>query len=310
MEKLIITCAPTGSLTIPTQTPYLPLTPQDIADEAVTAAEAGCAMVHIHARNPEDGRPTSDPEIFREIITRIKARSNVVIGITTGGGSGMTAEERVKVVPILQPELASLNMGPICLNLKGVTKRYKDEDYRYPWEKDYLNGLSGFIQQNTFDSVEVFLKAMNECNTKYECECYDVSHIYNIAYFKKEGFIKSPVLLQFVTGGLGTIGSIPEDILHLKHTADRLLGEDEYKWSIIGAGLNYNHTVPYSIAMGGNVRVGMEDNIFIKRGILAKSNVEFVEKVVRIAHDMDREVATPDEARAILGLKGNKNVNY
>lgn len=308
MEKLIITCAPTGSLTIPTQTPYLPITPQEIADEAVRAAEAGCAMVHIHARDPKNGKPTSDHENFRDIISRIKARSDVVVGITTGGGGGMTAEERVKVIPILKPELASLNMGPVCLSLKGVTKRF--QDYKYDWEKEYLNSLSGFIQHNTFDSIEVFIKTMNENETRYECECYDVSHIYNVAHFKKEGLIKSPVLLQFVTGALGTIGSTPEDILHMKNTADRLLGRDQYQWSIVGAGLNYNITVPQSISMDGHVRVGMEDNIFIQRGVLAKSNAEFVEKVVRMARDIGREIATPDEARKILGLKGKDQVNY
>lgn len=310
MEKLIITCAPTGSLTIPAQTQYLPLTPKQIADEAVRAAEAGCTMVHIHARDPKDGKPTSSPEIFREIIADIKARSNVVVGITTGGGGGMTAEERVKVVPILKPELASLNMGPVCLNLKGITKRIKDEEYVYPWEKDYLNSISGVIQHNTYDSIEVFLKAMNDSNTRYECECYDVSHVYNVAYFKKEGLLKSPVMLQFVTGGVGMIGSLPEEILFMKNTADRLLGKGEYHWSVIGAGLNYTSTVPQSIIMGGHVRVGMEDNIFIQKGVLAKSNAEFVEKAVSMARDIGREIATPDEARAMLSLKGKNNVNY
>ncbi len=310
MEKMIITCAPTGSLTVPTQTPYLPITPEQIADEAVRAANAGCAMVHIHARDPKDGKPTSDPEIVRDIISRIKARSNVVIGITTGGGGGMTAEERVKVVPILKPELASLNMGPICISLKEVAKKFKDSDYKYSWEKNYLNILSGFIQQNTFDSIAIFLNVMNECETKYECECYDVSHIYNTAYFVKEGLITRPLLMQFVTGGLGTIGSTFEDILHMKNTADRLIGKNQYQWSIVGAGLNYNLTIPFSITMGGHVRVGMEDNIYIERGVLARSNAEFVEKVILLAQNMGREIATPEEARTLLGLKGKDSVNY
>jgi uncharacterized protein (DUF849 family) len=310
MEKLIITCAPTGSLTIPTQTPYLPLTTQQIADEAVRAADAGASVVHIHARVSKDGMPTSDPEVYREILAKIKSRSDVVAGITTGGGGGMTAQERIKVIPILKPELASLNMGPVCISCKAITKRYQDKDYKYPWEKDYLNMLSGVIQHNTFDSIEIFLNAMNESETKNECECYDISHIYNVAYFKKQGLIKGTPMLQFVTGGLGMIGSIPEDIIYMKHTADRLLGNDGYQWSVIGAGLNYNTTGPLAISLGGNVRVGMEDNIFIQRGVLAKSNVEFVEKVVRMAREVGREIATPDEARKILGLKGKDKVGY
>lgn len=304
MEKLIITCAPTGSLTVPSQTPYLPITPQEIADEAVRTAEAGCAMVHIHARNPEDGRPTSDPEVFRDIISRIESRSDVVIGITTGGGAGMTAEERVKVVPALKPALASLNMGPVCLSMEGVLRRYEDTEFKYAWEREYLKVLSGFIQHNTFDSVEVFLNTMNQTGTRCECECYDLSHIYNVAHFVRKGLIQGRVLLQFVTGGLGTVGSAPEDILHMRNTADRLLGRESYQWSIIGAGLNYNTTVPQAIMLGGHARVGMEDNIFIERKVLAKSNVEFVDKVMRMAKDMGREVATPDEARAILGVGG------
>ncbi|MCZ7665253.1 MAG: 3-keto-5-aminohexanoate cleavage protein [Thermoleophilia bacterium] len=304
MEKLIVTCAPTGSLTVPSQTPYLPLTPQEIADEAVRAAEAGCAMVHIHARDPIDGRPTSDPEIYRDIISRIESRSDVVIGITTGGGAGMTAEERVRVVPAVKPQLASLNMGPVCLSLEPVLRRYEARDFKYSWEKPYLAGLSGFIQQNTFDSVEIFLNSMNEAGTKCECECYDLSHINNVAHFVRKGLIKTPVLLQFVTGGLGTVGSAPEDIFHMRNTADQLLGRGNYQWSIVGAGMNYTVTVPLAIMLGGHARVGMEDNIFIERKVLAKSNVEFVEKVVRMARDMGREVATPAEARAILGLPG------
>lgn len=306
MEKLIVTCAPTGSLTVPSQTPYLPITPQEIADEAVRAAEAGCAMVHIHARDPEDGRPTSDPDVYRDIISRIESRSDVVIGITTGGGAGMTAEERVQVVPAVKPALASLNMGPVCLSLEGVLRRYEDTEFKFPWERDYLKMLSGAIQHNTFDSVEVFLDTMNKTGTKYECECYDLSHIYNVAHFVRKGLIQGRVLLQFVTGGLGTVGAVPEDILHMRNTADRLLGRDNYQWSIIGAGLNYTTTVPQAIMLGGHARVGMEDNIFIERKVLAKSNVEFVEKVMSLARIMGREVATPDEARAILGLKGGE----
>jgi uncharacterized protein (DUF849 family) len=310
MEKLIVTCAPTGSLTVPTQTPYLPITPQQIAAEAVRATEAGAAVVHIHARDRKDGRPTSDLEIFRDIITKIKRRSDVVIGLTTGGAGGMIPEERIKVVPTFKPELASFNMGPVCISLSGVTKRYRDEDYKYPWEKDYLQMLEGFIQQNTFSSLGTFLRVMNENETKNECECYDVSHIYNIYYFFEQGMIKPPIWIQFVTGVQGSIGSFPEDIVHMKHTADRLLDPDNYQWSIIGAGLNYLQTATLAIALGGHVRVGMEDNIFLERGRLAKSNAELVDKIVRIAKEFGREIATPEEARQVLGLKGKDKVNY
>jgi uncharacterized protein (DUF849 family) len=310
MDKLIITCAPTGSLTVPTQTPYLPITPEHIADEAVGAAEAGAAIVHIHARDPRDGRPTSAPELFRAVITQIKKRSNVVIGLTTGGGGGMTAEERIKIVPLFKPELASFNMGPICSSLRSVYKRYKDDEYKYPWEKEYLHMIEGFIQQNTFSSLDTFLKTMDENGTKNECECYDISHIYNLYHYFRQGIIKPPVWMQFVTGALGFIGSAPEDILHMKHTADRLIGPENYKWSIIGTGLAYVHTAALAIVLGGHVRVGMEDNIFLQKGVLAKSNVELVEKVVRIAKELGREVASPDEVRKILNLKGAEKVAF
>ena len=310
MEKLIITCAVTGSLTAPTQTPYLPITPEQIADEAVTASEAGAVMVHIHARDPKDGKPTSDLEVFRDIITRIKQRSNVVIGLTTGGGAGMTPEERIKVVPEFKPELASFNMGPICFSLRPIIRRYRDEDYKYPWEKNYLMSFDDAIQHNTFASLDIFLKTMNENETKNECECYDISHIYNISYYFREGVIKPPIWMQFVTGALGSIGSSPEDVMHMKHTADRLLGSENYQWSIIGAGLVGFHTATLAMMMGGHVRVGFEDNIFLEKGVLAKSNAELVEKVVRIARELGREIATPDEARSILKLKGKDKVNF
>lgn len=310
MEKLIITCAPTGSLTVPTQTPYLPITPEQIADEVVRAAGAGAAIVHIHARNPKDGKPSSDLETFRDIITRIKERSNVVIGLTTGGAGGMTPEERIKVVPTFKPELASFNMGPICFSLRGIYRRYKDEDYKYPWEKEYLQMLEGFIQHNTFTSLEIFLRTMQENETRNECECYDVSHIYNIYYYFRQGMIKPPIWMQFVTGAVGSIGSAPEDVMFMKQTADRLLGVENYRWSIIGAGLAYIQTATLAIMLGGHVRVGMEDNIFLKRGVLAKSNAELVEKVVRLARELGREIATPDEIRSMLQLKGADKVNF
>ncbi len=310
MEKLIITCAPTGSVTIPTQTPYLPITPEQIADEAIRASEAGAAVVHIHARDPKDGRPSSDVGLFREIITRIRERSDVVIGLTTGGGAGMSPEERIRTIPTFKPELASFNMGPVCLSLSTVSKRFKDEDYRYSWEKGYLEMLQGSIQKNSFNELDVFISAMNDNGTKSECECYDMSHIYNVAHYVREGRIKLPVYLQFVTGAIGSIASIPEDVLHMKHTADRLFGPENYRWSLVATGANIFPMGALAMITGGNVRVGMEDNIYISRGVLAKSNAELVERVVRIAREIGREIASAEEARSILGLKGKDQVNF
>jgi len=311
MEKLIITAALTGNITLPTQTPYLPLTPKQIADEAVRAANAGAASIHVHGRDPETGRPTTDPEVYREIATLIKARTNAIVCVTTGGTMYMTAEERVRVVPALKPELATFNMGSINFSIHPITKRYKDEDYKYPWEKEFAESTKEFIFRNNFADIEHFCKTMQENDTKSEHEAYDVGHLYNIAFFLKEGIIKTPIWVQFVTGILGAIGSDLENIMFMKQTADRLFGAGNFQWSVIGAGYPAEFNVcTLSIMMGGHARVGMEDNIFVERGVLAKSNAELVEKVVRIAKELGREIATPDEARKILGLKGKDKVNY
>jgi len=311
MEKLIITAAIVGGITLPTQTEYLPITPQQIADEAVKAAEVGAACVHVHARNPKDGSPTTDLEIYKSIITRIKERSNIVIGITTGGGAGFDTKERLKVVPAFKPELASCNMGSVSLSARPIAERYKDKDYKYLWEKSYLQMMDDFVLKNTFTDLETFMRTMKENNTKPEHEAYDVSHIYNTSYFFRKGLIDTPLWIQFVTGALGSIGASPEDIVHMKHTADRLIGPNNFQWSVIGTGYPAAFRIAaLSIMMGGHVRVGLEDNIFLRRGVLAKSNAEIVEKVVRIAEELDREIATPDEARAILRLKGMDKVNF
>jgi uncharacterized protein (DUF849 family) len=311
MEKLIITAALTGNITLPTQTPYLPLTPEQIADEAVRAANAGAASIHVHGRDPKTGRPTTDPEVYREIATLIKARTNAIVCVTTGGTMYMTAEERVRVVPALKPELATFNMGSINFSIHPITKRYKDEDYKYPWEKEFAESTKEFIFRNNFADIEHFCKTMQENDTKSEHEAYDVGHLYNIAFFLREGIIKTPIWVQFVTGILGAIGSDLENIMYMKQTADRLFGADNFQWSVIGAGYPAEFNVcTLSIMMGGHARVGMEDNIFVERGVLAKSNAELVEKVVRIARELGREIATPDEARKILGLKGKDKVNY
>ncbi len=311
MDKLIITAAIVGGITLPTQTPYLPITPEEIADEAIRSAQAGAACVHIHARNPKDGSPSVDLEIYKKILTRIREKSNVVIGITTGGGAGFDTKERLKVVPTFKPELASCNMGSVSLSARPIVERYKDEDYKYSWEKSYLNMMDDFVLKNTFADLEVFMRTMKEYGTKPEHEAYDVSHIYNTGYFFRKGLIDPPLWIQFVTGALGSIGASPEDIIHMKNTADRVIGSQHYRWSVIGTGYPTEFRIAtLAIIMGGHVRVGLEDNIFIRKGVLAKSNAELVEKIVRIAQELNREVATPDEARKLLNLKGMDKVNF
>jgi uncharacterized protein (DUF849 family) len=311
MEKLIITAALTGNITLPTQTPYLPLTPQQIFDDAVRAANAGAASVHIHGRDPKTARPTTDPAVYREIAAGIKARSNVIVCITTGGTAYMAPEERAQVVPALKPELATFNMGTINFSIHPIADRYKDEDYKFPWEKEFAIGTKDFIFRNTFGDIEKLMQMMKENNTKPEFELYDVGHIYNLNFLVRRGIIKFPVWLQFVTGILGGIGANIDEVVHMKQTADRLLGADNYVWSVIGAGYPAGFNLAtLGIMMGGHARVGFEDNIFIEKGVLAKSNAELVEKLVRIARELGREIATPDEARKILGLKGKDKVDY
>jgi len=311
MEKLIITAALTGNITLPTQTPHLPLTPQQIIDEALRAANAGAASVHIHGRDPKTGKPTTDPEVYREIATGIKQRSNVIVCVTTGGTAYMAAAERVQVVPALKPELATFNVGSINFSIHPIVDRYKDEDYKYPWEKEFALSTKEFIFRNTFADMEHFCQTMKENDTKPEHEAYDVGNLYNINYLIRKKMVNFPIWVQFVTGILGGIGSALEDVMHMKHTADRLFGTENYKWSVIGAGYPAEfHLATLGIMMGGHARVGFEDNIFIEKGVLAKSNAELVEKVVRIARELGREIATPDEARKILSLKGKDKVNY
>jgi uncharacterized protein (DUF849 family) len=310
MEKLIITCALTGNITLPTQTPHLPLTPQEIIDDAVRAANAGAASVHIHGRDPKTAKPTTDPEVYREIAAGIKARSNVIVCITTGGTADMTAADRVKVVPALKPELATFNMGSINFSIHPIADRYKAEEYKYPWEKQFAESTKEFIFRNTFADIEHFCQTMKENNTKPEHEAYDVGHLYNISFLLRKKILTPPIWVQFVTGILGGIGSTIEDVLYMKQTSDRLFGAENYKWSVIGAGYPAEFNLAtLSMMMGGHVRVGLEDNIFVEKGKLG-TNAQLVEKAVRIAKELGREIATPDEARKILGLKGKDKVNY
>jgi uncharacterized protein (DUF849 family) len=311
MEKLIITAAITGNITLPVQTPYLPLSPQQIIDDAVRAANAGAASVHIHGRDPKTARPTTEPAVYRKIAIGIKARSNVIVCVTTGGTADMTPAQRAQVVPALKPELATFNMGSINFSIHPIVERYKDQDYRYPWEKDWAASTKDFIFRNTFGDIEKLVDIMRENNTKSEYELYDVGHLYNLNFLMRKNVIKPPVWMQFVTGILGGIGANIEEVVHMKQTADRLLGTDSYQWSVIGCGYPAEFNLAtLAIMMGGHARVGMEDNIFVEKGVLAKSNADLVEKVVKIARELGREIATPDEARKILGLKGRENVNY
>jgi len=306
-DKIIITCAVTGAIHTPSMSPYLPVTPKQIIEEAVKAAEAGAAVVHIHARDPKTGMPTSDVNVFREILSGIKERCDAVICPTTGGGLGMTVEERVRVVPELKPEMATFNMGSMNFSLHHMLRKYKE--FKYEWERQYLEMSKDFVFKNTFADLEYVAKTFYENETKPELECYDVGQIYNAAFLLQTGVLKPPLHIQFVHGILGGIGTALEDLMHMKHTADRLFGKN-YTWSVIGAGRYEFRLCTLGLLLGGHVRVGLEDNLYLEKGRLAKSNAELVEKMVRIAREFGREPATPDEARKILGLKGKDKVNF
>lgn len=313
MNKLIITAAVTGSVHTPTMSEYLPITPHEISDEAVKACESGAAVVHIHARNPETGQPTHDLEVFREIATRIKKQSDVVVCISTGAGGATGFKdivERTRSVTELKPEMASLNMGSINFGAYPLLRKF--ERFKYPWEKQHLERSRDYVFRNTFKELEYVCKTMRKNQTRPELECYDVGHLYNIAQLIRDGFLDFPIHVQFVMGILGGIGSSIEDLMHMKHTADRLFG-DGYMWSTMSAGKMEFPLCTLSAIMGGHIRVGLEDNLYLRRGVLAKSNAELVEKMVRIVDDVTgglREIAAPADARKILGLKGREKVNF
>lgn len=303
-EKLIITAALSGAITIPTQTPYLPYAPEDVAADAIACVQAGAAAVHVHARDPRNGRPLSDPDLFEPILTGIKAGCNAVIGITTGGGMGMTPQDRLRVIPRYAPELASFNLGSMNFSIHPVARRYKPEGYHYDWEQAYAEGTKDFIFRNTFGDMEVYSAAFKADNVRPEFEAYDVGHLYNLRFLAKTGLVTPPFWIQFVLGVLGGLAANPEDLIVMKQTADRLFGAENYRWSVIGVGYPQEFNMAaMAIMLGGHVRVGLEDNIFVRRGQLAK-NADLVEKVVRLAREFEREIASPDEMRAMLGLKG------
>ena len=306
-RKVIITCAVTGAIHTPSMSPHLPVTPEEIAAAAIGAAQAGAAIVHLHARMPEDGRPTQDPDMFRRFLPAIKAASDVVINLTTGGAPTMLVEERLQPALQLKPEVASLNMGSMNFGLYEMLNRYKD--FRHDWERPYLAGSDDRIFKNTFKDIAHILESCSGNGTRFEIECYDIGHLYTAAHFLDRGLVKPPLFIQSVFGLRGGIGPHPEDVMHMKRTADRLFGHD-YHWSVLGAGANQMYVAAQSAVMGGNVRVGLEDSLWIGRGRLAESNAQQVSKIRRILEELGLEVATPDDARAILKLKGGANVAF
>jgi uncharacterized protein (DUF849 family) len=306
MGKVIITAALTGNIHTPSMSPYLPITPRQLIEEAVRCEQAGAAVVHVHARNPEDGKPTTDVEIYREILSGIKSKTNLVVSPTTGGTATMTPEQRIRVVRELKPEMATFNAGSLNFALYPVVD--KVEEFKYPWEKDFLESTEGFIFPNTFTSLKVFCQTMNEVQTKPELEVYDVGQITNLAQIIEEGYLKKPLYLQFVLGILGGIPATLDNLLFLTNTARKILGE--FELSVCAAG---KHQFPMGIAnmiQGGHMRVGLEDNLYISKGTLAKSSAEQVEKAIRLARELGLDTASSDDARGILGLKGSDKVNF
>ena len=306
-RKVIITCAVTGAIHTPTMSDYLPISAKEITDAALGAAKAGASIVHLHAREHANGKPSQEPSLFKEFLPQIKAASDVVINITTGGAPTMPIEERLKPAHYFKPEVASLNMGSMNFGLYEMVKRYKT--FKYYWEKPYLEGSDDRVFKNTFKDIAYILESCSDNQTRFEIECYDIGHLYTAAHFIDRGLIKAPFLIQSVFGLLGGIGPHPEDVIHMKRTADRLFG-DAYVWSVLGAGKNQIPIASMSAAMGGNVRVGLEDSLWDGPGNLAKTNAAQVTRIRQIIEGLSLEVATPAEAREILKLKGGNNVNF
>src|SRR3974390_672019 len=301
-NKVIITCAITGAIHTPTMSPHLPITPEQIADSAIGAAEAGAAIIHLHARNPETGRPDQSPDAFMRFVPRIKQRCNAVINLTSGGSPAMRVEERVMPAATLKPEVASLNMGSMNFGLYPMLARYKE--FKYDWERPYLEGTKDLIFRNTFKDIEFVLKTCQNNETRFEFECYDIGHLYSLSHFLERGLVKPPLFVQSVFGILGGIGTHPEDVIHMRRTADRLLGRENYRWSVLGAGRAQMPIAAMAIALGGKVGGGRGDSLWIGPGKLAESNAQQVRNVRQIIEGQGLEIATPDDARELLGLKG------
>jgi len=301
-DKVIVSCAVTGAIHVPTMSPHLPVTPDGIAEEAIAAADAGASIVHVHVRDPETGEPVTDLGLFREVAERIQAESDVIVQPTTGGAPTMPPEERVSVVPELEPEMASCNMGSINFGLYPLLEKY--DTFEHEWEREYLESTRDLIFKNTFEDLETVLPIFAEHGTKPELECYDVGHLYNAKYMLEQGLVETPLHLQFVLGIHGGIGTDPENLTHMVNIAEKLFG-DSYSFSVIGAGKSEFVRGIQSVDMGGNVRVGLEDNLYLSAGELAESNADLVEKITSLTGDLtNREIATPAETREFLGLKG------
>ena len=306
-RKVIITCAVTGAIHTPSMSPHLPVTAEEIADAAIGAAEAGAAIVHLHARDPVTGRPDQTPEAFAPFLQVIKQRSDCVINLTTGGAPYMTIEERVRPAAMFRPEVASLNMGSMNFGLFPMLNRFKE--FKHDWERQALENSRNLVFKNTYQDIEYILRTCAENNTRFEFECYDTSHLYNLAHFLDRGLVQTPLFVQTVFGILGGIGPHPEDVLHMKRTADRLFGTS-YRWSVLGAGRNQMPIAAMAAAMGGNVRVGLEDSLWDGPGRLAESNAVQVRRARQILEGLGLEIATPAEARDILALKGGDQVGF
>jgi uncharacterized protein (DUF849 family) len=306
-RKVIITCAVTGAIHTPSMSPHLPVTPEEIADAAVGAAEAGAAIVHLHARDPATGKPDQTPEAFAPFLQVIKQRSGCVVNLTTGGAPYMTIEERVRPAATFKPEVASLNMGSMNFGLFPMLNRF--QAFKHEWERQHLENSRNLVFKNTYQDIEYILRTCAENDTRFEFECYDISHLYNLAHFLDRGLVRPPLFVQSVFGILGGIGPHPEDVLHMRRTADRLFGE-QYRWSVLGAGRSQMTVAALAAAMGANVRVGLEDSIYVGKGQLAKSNAEQVSRIRTILEALSLEVATPAEARSMLALKGGDQVAF
>lgn len=304
-RKVIITCAVTGSIHTPTMSPYLPITPQQIADDAIAAADAGAAVLHLHARNPQDGSPSFDPAVYRQFLTRIHAETNAVINITTGGAHTMSMDQRLAGALDVSPEMASCNMGSMNFGFFPILERIKE--WQHPWEPAFLEGSRNAIFRNTFGDIEQLIDRVGKAHaTRFEFECYDVGHLYTLEHFVRRGLVEKP-FIQFVLGVLGGIGGDPENLTHMKHIADKLFG-DSYQWSVLGAGRRQMPLVTQAALMGGNVRVGLEDSLYLGRGELARSNADQVRLIRGVLESLGLDIATPDEARAMLLLKGRASV--
>jgi len=306
-RKVIITCAVTGAIHTPSMSPFLPVSADEIAEAALGAAAAGAAIVHLHARDPGDGRPSQDPALFAPFLSRIKAASDVVVNLTTGGAPTMLVQERVRPALQFKPEVASLNMGSMNFGLYEMLGRFKE--FKHEWERPYLEGSWDRIFRNTFADIAYILESCSDNGTRFEIECYDIGHLYTAAHFLDRGLVKPPLFIQSVFGLRGGIGAHHEDVLHMRRTADRLFG-NQYLWSVLGAGRNQMAVATLSAAIGGNVRVGLEDSLWDGPGTLARTNAAQVSRIRTIIEALSLEIATPDDARQMLQLKGGRNVAF